>query len=143
MTVEIWLPMKKVPTATHQEKQVSCKSGKPVFYEPPRLTEARALLESKLAPYRPEQPLSGPLACSVKWLFGTKRKALHGQPRDTRPDCHNLNKLLFDVLTDLHFWKDDAQVVEEHIRKTWVFPDLHPAGIYLEIRQIGDYSKGA
>ena len=30
------------PTVTHQEKKVAVKNGKPIFYEPPELKDARA-----------------------------------------------------------------------------------------------------
>jgi hypothetical protein len=33
MTIELWIPMKKVPTVTHQQKKVAIKKGKPIFKE--------------------------------------------------------------------------------------------------------------
>jgi len=38
----------KPPTVTHQEKQVSVVKGKPIFYEPPELKAARAMLMAHL-----------------------------------------------------------------------------------------------
>jgi len=67
----------------------------------------------------------------VKWLFPTRKKKDHGQYKITRPDTHNLNKLLFDVMTDLKFWSDDAQVVSEIIEKFWT---CGVPGIWIAIR---------
>lgn len=54
MTTEFFMPMIP-PTATHQEKQVTVKNCKPVFYEPPKLKEARAKLTAYLMKHVPEQ----------------------------------------------------------------------------------------
>lgn len=43
LTTEFFLPMIP-PTVTHQEHKVAVVSGKPVFYEPPELKDARAKL---------------------------------------------------------------------------------------------------
>ena len=57
--MQFFIPM-KIPTVTHQEKQVHVVRGKPVFYEPTELKQARANLTDYLAKYRPEHPLKGP-----------------------------------------------------------------------------------
>jgi Holliday junction resolvase RusA-like endonuclease len=116
--VEFFVPMKP-PRSTHQMKQVRIVKGKPCFYEPPSLAAARAKLSAHLAKHRPPHRFGGALRVVVKWLFPTKKKAAHGQYKITRPDTHNLNKLLFDVMTDLKFWEDDAQVCSEIIEKIW------------------------
>ena len=32
MVIEFFLPMKKIPTTTHQQKKVTARFGKPIFY---------------------------------------------------------------------------------------------------------------
>ncbi len=121
------------PEATHQEKKVRFVKGKlPVFYEPPRVRDARGKLTANLAKHAPTEPLTGPVGCLVKWLFPITNKQINGQWRDRKPDTHYLNKLLFDVMTSLGYWTDDAQVVSEIIQKFW---SLTP-GIYIELREL-------
>jgi Holliday junction resolvase RusA-like endonuclease len=105
------------PKTTHQMKATAIIKGKPVFYEPPALADARAKLSAHIGKHSPAQPLDGPLQVVVKWCFPIIRGKGNGDWKWTRPDAHNLNKLLFDVLTDLHFWNDDAQVASEIIQK--------------------------
>jgi Holliday junction resolvase RusA-like endonuclease len=93
--------------------------AKPIFYEPPRLVDARGKLLAHLYKHRTTMPKEVPIQAIVKWLYPTKKKMDHGRYKITRPDTHNLNKLLFDVMTDLKFWHDDAQVCSEIIEKIW------------------------
>ncbi len=78
-----------------------------------------------LQPYRPEKPLEGPVALSVRWTYPwrkseSKKNKLSGRLWcDTRPDCDNLLKLLQDCMTRLAFWNDDSQVAFLKFRKMW------------------------
>lgn len=104
------------PTATHQQKRGKAEKGKLVFYEPPNLKDARAKLMAHLARYAPPEPMEGALRLLVKWCF-----PLAGHPdgsyKVSRPDTDNLQKLLKDVMTDLGYWRDDAQVASEIVEK--------------------------
>ena len=51
----------KPPTATAQEKQVRVVHGKPIFYDPAPVKEAKKLLTSHLILHRPDEPLTGAL----------------------------------------------------------------------------------
>lgn len=121
------------PRTTHQTKEVVVVKNKARFYEPPKLVAARSKLKAHLAKHRPEKPLEGPIRVLVKWLFQTKNNNEHGTYKITRPDCHNMNKLLFDVMTDLGFWHDDAQICSEHIEKFWT---TAVTGIFIQIEAI-------
>jgi Holliday junction resolvase RusA-like endonuclease len=116
------------PTATHQEKKVVIRGGKPVFYEPAELKAARAMLTAHLAGHAPGKPIKGAVRLVVKWLFPKGRHA-DGEWRSTKPDTDNLQKLLKDCMTKVGFWKDDAQVASEICEKFWA---EHP-GIYVEV----------
>ena len=133
MTTEFFLPMIP-PTATSQEKQVSCVSGKPLFYEPNELKAARAKLTAHLGKHVPDKKYTGALRVVVKWLFPIIEGSKHydGQPKTTKPDTHNLNKLLFDIMTELGYWKDDAIVTSEIIEKFWA----ERPGIYIRIEEL-------
>ena len=123
----------KPPTATHQEKQVRVVSGKPVFYDPASVKDAKDLLMSHLYPNRPEKPLPGAVSLSVIWLFPRGNEHRNGEWRITKPDTDNLQKLLKDCMTRCGFWKDDAQVARETIEKRW---SDEPSGIYIEVRAL-------
>jgi len=131
--LQFFMPMKP-PTATHQEKQVDTRGKKPRFFEGDRLADARAKLTAHLSKHRPKKPLLGALLCHVKWGFSTTKKHLHHTWKVTTPDTHNMDKLLFDVMTKLGFWKDDRFVVQEMIEK---FYDKAP-GISILIRELED-----
>ena len=127
MATEFFMAMAKVPTVTHQEKKVNIVHGKPFFYEPPELKEARQKLIAHLLPHKPDEPYRGPLELTVKWVFPTEGKHRQGEYRKTRPDTDNLQKLLKDCMTRCGFWEDDALVVLERVGKFWG----DPSGIYI------------
>lgn len=121
------------PTATAQERQVAIVHGKPVFYQPEKLKEAKKILQLHLRPFKREEPLTGPVELHVSWLFPRGKRHKHKEWRVTKPDTDNLQKMLKDVMTDLGFWADDAQVVKEHVEKMW---SDEPTGIYIEIIEL-------
>ena len=131
-TFSFFMPMQP-PTTTHQEKAVRVVKGKPQFYEPADLLDARSKLMAHLAQHRPATPLTGAIGLETGWMFSTDRIGLDGKYRITKPDTDNLQKLLKDCMTELGFWKDDAQVADERCVKTW---SATRPGIYIGIRQL-------
>ena len=132
MTVEFFLPMKKIPTTTHQQKKVGVRNGKPYFYEPKDLQEARSKLMSALGQHVPDHRMDGPIRLTVKWLFPVVKGKRNGQYKTTKPDTDNLQKLLKDCMTDLGYWKDDAQVASEIVEKFW----SDAVGIYVLVEEL-------
>lgn len=122
------------PTVTHQEKNVTVRNGRPVFYEPPKLREARAKLTAYLMKHIPEQPYTEGVRLCVKWLFPKGSSHADGEYRITKPDTDNLQKLLKDVMTKLGYWKDDALVASEICEKFWA---ANP-GIYIRIEALNE-----
>lgn len=131
MKTEFFMAMKP-PTTTHQEKQVRVVKGKPIFYEPDDLKAARAKLQARLAKHIPKEKYTSALRVIVKWCFPITGGHKDGEWKKTKPDTHNMNKLLFDVMTDLGYWTDDAIVASEIIQKFWA---THP-GIYISIEEL-------
>ena len=123
----------KPPTATAQEHSVRVIKGKPIFFDPPKVKEAKKLLMGHLIINRPDEPIEGAVALSVIWLFPKGKFHKNGEWRTTRPDTDNLQKLLKDCMTKCGFWKDDAQVVSERVEKRW---SDEPTGIYVEITEL-------
>lgn len=130
MITEFFMPMIP-PTVTHQEKQVAVRNGKPIFYEPPKLKEARAKLTAYLMKHIPEQPYTSGVRLTVKWCF-PKGRHHNGEYKITKPDTDNLNKLLKDCMTHCGFWKDDALVASEICEKFWA----ETSGIYVKVESL-------
>ena len=133
---EFFMPMIP-PTVTHQEKQVSVVNGKPNFYEPPELKDAREKLTAFLYAHRPQEAYTCTLRLVVKWLFPITGKHYDGEYKYTKPDTDNLNKLLKDCMTACGFWKDDALIASEIIEKFWA---EHP-GIYILVEELKDENR--
>ena len=115
MVKEFFMPMIP-PTKTHQEKQVRIVKGKPVFYEPAELKAARQKLRDHLGRHQMEQPFEGAVRLTTWWCF-PRGEHHDGEYRINKPDTDNLVKMLKDVMTELGFWRDDAQVASEVIEK--------------------------
>lgn len=128
--IEFFMPMIP-PTCTHQEKQVAVINGKPVFYDPPEVNQARLKLCGHLSKYKPERRYESGIQLLTKWCF-PKGRHQQGEYRITRPDTDNLQKLLKDCMTAVGFWKDDALVASEIIEKFWA----DPPGIYIQVREL-------
>lgn len=137
MRTEFFMPMAKVPTATHQEKSVRVAKGKPQFYEPDNLKAARAKLTAHLAAHKPEKPLRGAVRLLVKWCYPRGKTHRDGEYRTSRPDTDNLQKLLKDCMTDVGFWKNDAQVASEICEKFWA----NVPGVYVCAEEIAEPEK--
>ena len=121
-----------LPTTTHQQKKVSVVKGKPVYYEPAELKDARRKFTAMLAGKAPSEPINSAVRLLTKWCFPLTGNHSDGEWKTSKPDTDNLIKLLKDVMTDLHFWKDDAQVASEITEKFWA---AHP-GLYVYIESL-------
>ena len=128
---EFFLPMIP-PTVTAQEHKISIRNGKPVFYNPPELKQARAKLIANLGKHVPEHPYSSSVRLLVKWLFPIRGNHFDGEYKATKPDTDNLQKLLKDCMTKCGYWKDDALVASEIVEKFWA----KTPGIYIRVEEL-------
>lgn len=126
--IEFFMPMIP-PTITAQEHKVTVVNGKPRFYNPPELEDAKAKLLGNLMPHRPEQPIRCGVRLITKWIFPSGGHHKDGEYKLTRPDTDNLQKLLKDCMTQSGFWKDDALVASEICEKFWG----DTSGIYIQV----------
>ena len=118
MRDQFYLHFDTMPTTTAQQKGVRIVKGKPMFYERAEVKTARQMFTLELKPHAPEKPSDKPIKLTVWFAFDTKNKKLWGQYKPTRPDTDNSLKLLKDCMSGL-FFKDDSQVVEETVIKTY------------------------
>lgn len=135
--IHFFVPLPRIPSATHQMKKIAVVHGKPHTYEPPAVRETRALFMAHFAKYRPEKPMTGPISLCTKWMYPPTRLHPETTWKSTKPDTDNLVKMLKDVLTTLGFWIDDAQVANESIQKFY----LAPSGIYVQIESLDDLKE--
>ena len=130
--IEFFIPM-VLPTVTHQQKKVAVVKGKPVFYEPDELKDARQKFTVHLGKYTPGEKFTGAVRLITKWCYKTTGKHVNGEYKTSKPDTDNMIKLLKDVMKDLgYFAKDDAQVASEITEKFWA--DV--PGIYVRIEKL-------
>lgn len=122
------------PTATAQMKKVRVVNGRPMFYEPPKVKEAKRTLTEGLIEHIPKQPIDGAIELTAVWKYPKGKSHKDGEWRVTRPDTDNIQKLLKDCMTQLGFWKDDAQVVREVVEKKW---SDEPCGIMIRLTELG------
>ena len=125
--MQFFLPMIP-PTVTAQEHKVSVRNGRPRFYDPPELKEARGKLTAHLAQHKPEKPYTCGVRLITRWCFPVEGH-VDGEYRTTKPDTDNLQKLLKDCMTAVGFWRDDALVASELCEKFWA----QVPGIFIKI----------
>lgn len=128
------------PTVTAQERKVTIVRGKPVVYKPENVKKAKAEIIRHLRPFKPAAPIEGAIELKVSWLFPKGKSHKVGEWRITKPDTDNLEKMLKDCMTELGFWKDDAQVVRELAEKRWADDDM--CGIAIEINPLDKFCEG-
>lgn len=124
------------PTVTHHDKELHAfmRGGKPcaVLHDSAALKDTKAKLHAYLAPHKPNKPMTGAIRLCVKWCFPCGEKHHNGEYRTSKPDTDNLNKALKDAMTQLHFWKDDAQVCSEIVEKFWA----EIPGVFISVEEI-------
>ena len=127
------------PTVTAQQAKVAVVGNRPMFYKPEKVKAARQMLIRHLKPFKPRSPYEGAIELHVVWLFPKGKSHKHNEWRITKPDTDNLQKMLKDCMTDVGFWKDDAQVVKETVEKRW---SDEPTGISIEMDKLDKILKG-
>lgn len=127
------------PTVTAQERKVAMVGNRPIFYKPEKVRAAKAELIRYLRSFKPDSPYEGAIELHVVWLFPKGKSHKHNEWRITKPDTDNLEKMLKDCMTEIGFWKDDAQVVKELVEKRW---SDEPCGISIEMGSLEKFYKG-
>jgi Holliday junction resolvase RusA-like endonuclease len=127
------------PTVTAQQAKVAVVGNRPMFYKPEKVKAARQMLIRHLKPFKPPSPYEGAIELHVVWLFPKGKSHKHNEWRITKPDTDNLEKMLKDCMTEVGFWKDDAQVVKEIVEKRW---SDDPTGISIEMDKLDKILKG-
>lgn len=130
MRDQFYLHFDSMPKGTSQQKGYNRYTGS--YYKKTNVARADTEFGIALKPHRPKKPSEKPIKLTVWFAFDTVNKKLWGkyvedeeepwkgfEYKPTRPDTDNYIKEFKDVMTKLGFWKDDAQVVDERIIKTY------------------------
>lgn len=139
--IQIFIPGEP-DTATAQQKGVRVKKSRTgkfyaQFYTKPEVKKTIDKLTYQLLPYKPDEPLTGPIMVKIIWYFGrgSYPKRYVGTFKETKPDLDNLAKNTLDILNKLKFWdSDDAQVSALILSKYWV--EDEDAGIMIIIDNV-------
>jgi Holliday junction resolvase RusA-like endonuclease len=131
--INVFIP--EIPKGTAQQKGLQIVEGRPHYYTKPNVKAAKDIYASYLRAYRPAVPIDGAIALHVAFYYKPKTKREAGTPKKTRPDVDNLVKMIADILTDLRFWHDDAQVTEAHIYKNFA-KTPEEAGVMIMIKPL-------
>lgn len=113
-----------LPRATAQQKGEAVRytrSGQAYIqhYKKEKVKALHNEFAYRLKRYAPPVPSEDPIRLIVFLGFDVKEKQLWGKYKTTRPDGDNYIKELKDVMTEIGFWKDDAQVVDERVVRTY------------------------
>lgn len=128
---QFFLPMIP-PTVTHQQIGVNTKNPRHPIYEKDEVKAVRSKFHAALTPFRPDKPMEGGVRLVVKWCFPVTEGHRDGEYKLTKPDTDNLMKLFKDVMTQVGFWKDDAQVASEISEKFYA----RITGIWVRVEEL-------
>lgn len=113
--IKIWIPGQPA-RVTHQSGTRYSRHG---TYKTKALKQWEQTLAQAMESMVPAAPLEGPIRLEVAFRYKPSRKKDQSAWKVTKPDTDNLIKTVKDVMTRLHFWKDDAQVCFEMTKKAW------------------------
>ena len=122
----------QIPKGTAQQKRYDGRSKR--FFMNKNLILAHNLYAKQLVDYIPERPFDGPIQIGFVFSYFTPTKKRRGTPKTSRPDCDNVVKLVLDVMTELGFFLDDAQVTRLRIEKRWSTTER--ASVYFNLEEV-------
>lgn len=121
----------KVPTKTQQQKKVTVKNGRVIFYEPQELKNVREMYMFQLNAHKPRVPIKGAIQVHVSFQYQAGVTHKDGW-KTTKPDADNMVKCLLDSMTKCGYWKDDSQVASLIINKFYAEQE----GIFIRIESL-------
>ena len=134
--IEIFIPLKKIPSATSQEKGYKVIRGKVkdkvVTYEKDKVKEVRQLYQSYLCHHIPDKPIDGGVTVHIDFMYHNPDLDTSYTRKATKPDLDNMAKLLLDVMTECGYWHDDGQVSQLLLTKYWCHNE-NICGIHIKV----------
>ena len=118
MEFEFFVPLKKIPKVTHQDKIISVKNGKPIIFDSHNLKEAKEIFKTGLISRIPDKMLNAPIGIELIWCFPLEKNKVDGDYYTKKPDVDNIAKVVLDGLNNFVF-KDDNQVSKIFVEKKY------------------------
>lgn len=119
------------PKAQPRFRAFKTPGGQVRTYDPATAEGWKSLIALAAKPFVPFPAWDGPVAITLVFRFrrpkthSTKKGGLRPTApiyKTAKPDTDNLEKAVFDCLTQIGFWLDDAQAVDVHTQKFWGDP---------------------
>lgn len=123
-----------LPKGTSQQKGVRVVNGKPYFYRKNKIDCARNIFIYNLKPFAPEVPSDKPIKLSVWFFFDVKDKSKWGKWKTSSPDADGYLKEFQDAMVESGFFRDDNQIVDLRIRKSYAYQGQ----IVIDIEELGE-----
>lgn len=123
-----------MPKGTAQQKGVYVLNGKPRFYVKEKIESARRQFIYALKPHAPKEPSDKCIKLTVHFFFDVKDKSKWGKWKPSRPDADGIIKEFLDAMGDCRFFKNDSQVVDLRVRKSYA----GNAEIFVVWEELGD-----
>ncbi|WP_316607807.1 RusA family crossover junction endodeoxyribonuclease [uncultured Ruminococcus sp.] len=132
MKIEFFLPMIP-PSHTYQQgSRTAVRKGKVIRYQDEQLRDVKAKFTAYLGKHIPERQMVGAIRLVTKWCYPIIGNHRNGEYKTSKPDTENSLKLFKDVMTELNYWIDDAQVASEITEKFWA--DI--PGIFVSVEEL-------
>ena len=124
-------------TRTAQQKTIAKFGNQTRLVKKKEVLKAEAILRDQLLPFVPDEPYDGALMIRVLWLFDKKQmtKKMAHSFKITRPDNDNMLKGMADLMSDMGFFRDDAQLSKVDLTKAW---NKDYPGTFVQIWSIED-----
>lgn len=134
--IKFFVHMDKIPSGTAQERQYAYnpRLRRVMTYPSKSYKEAKAIYRKALKQFAPVVPYKAPISLKIGLNYPTKDKKKIDNFKTTKPDGDNLLKVIKDVMNELNYFEDDANVAIEEISRWWSTPDK--GGIYVEVQEI-------
>lgn len=103
--------------------RATMRGGHAGVFDPGTAAEWKARVALAARPYRPDQPIAGPVAVTIDLFFPRPKRLCrardpHGRIRHTaKPDRDNCEKAILDALTQDGWFRDDSQVCAGAVSK--------------------------
>lgn len=121
------------PTTTFQDKGLGVtKSGRAYQYDRDGASEVKEKFKAHLARHVPEKPFDAPVEVLVRFFYPETKDHPAGSWKTTKPDLDNMNKILGDVLQEMHFIKNDSAIA--HLDLLKMFSDV--PGVLIRINEM-------
>jgi len=119
------------------------KTGRASVYDQGTAEGWKSLVAFAAKPFLPKEPLSGPVRLMVSFIFPRPARLMRKKdpdgliPHTSKPDSDNCMKAVMDALTQIGMWRDDSQVCNQTVTKSYAGKNGQ-AGALIQIYRIDE-----